>query len=85
MTIIIVTFYYPVNPHYQNPGWGSGWAWVWVGLPVVYIFNMATGSIYSPSPPLTDLDGVAAFVGEFLPEDKEQKETGGIRKNTSPF
>ena len=59
MTIIIVTFYYPVNPHYQNPSWGSGWAWVWVGLPVVYIFNMATGSIYSPSPPLTDLNGLA--------------------------
>jgi len=59
MTIIIVTFCYPVNPHYQNPGWGSGWAWVWVGLPVVYIFNMATGSIYSPSPPLTDLNGLA--------------------------
>ena len=57
MTIIIVTFYYPVN---QNPSWGSGWAWVWIGLPVVYIFNMANGSIYSPSPPLTDLDGLAA-------------------------
>jgi hypothetical protein len=26
-----------------------------------------------------------SVVGAFLPEDKEQKETGGIRRNTSPF